>query len=288
LDKHDVFASDINGNNTLPHEIEKYSSTTGELIAWVKIPELKTSEDTEIYIFYGNPDIGSSQERSSDVWNSNYKMVQHMNEDPSGTAPQIMDSTSNDNDGTASGSFSSSDLTNGYIGDAINFNGSDTKFDFDSNNPIGNAEDGFTLSAWISHDATDSGQHVVSFGNVQFRPTHCYVRDPSTWRYISYYSEDPNDDTWYYMVCNFDGEDLRAYMNATETNNSPANPAPIDDILDPYTFVVGYLQSSEYMDGRLDEIRISNVHRSSDWITTEYNNQNSTSTFYTVSDAVDL
>ena len=34
--------------------------------------------------------------------------------------------------------------------------------------------------------------------------------------------------------------------------------------------------------GIIDEVRISNTARSSDWIATEYNNQSSPSTFYTV------
>ncbi|MBT4349472.1 DUF2341 domain-containing protein [bacterium] len=285
-----LFASDINGNHVLPYEIEKYSSTTGELIAWVKIPELKTGENTVIHVFYGNPDIASSQERITEVWDSNYQMVQHMNEDPSGDAPQIIDSTDNDHDGTAVGTFSSGDLVDGQIGYTINFNGSAAKFDFVSNNPIGTAENGFTLSAWVSHDAVDSSQHVVSFNNIQLRPTLCYVRedmdpDPDEWRSINYSTEDPADDTWYYLVCNFDSDNLRVYIAGSETTNSPET-LTTGDILDASNFVVGYLQGSEWMDGRLDEIRISNAARSADWITTEYNNQFSTSTFYTIGDAV--
>jgi hypothetical protein len=37
-----------------------------------------------------------------------------------------------------------------------------------------------------------------------------------------------------------------------------------------------------YMNGGLDEVRISNIVRSAAWISTEYNNQSSPSTFYSV------
>ena len=37
-----------------------------------------------------------------------------------------------------------------------------------------------------------------------------------------------------------------------------------------------------YMIGTIDEVRISNSARSVAWITTEYNNQNSPSSFYSV------
>ena len=165
------------------------------------------------------------------------------------------------------------------MGKTIDFNGSDAKFTFDSANPIGSAEAGFTLSAWISHDSTSSGQHVVSFNKIQLRPTICYVWD-TDWRGVNYISEDPVDATWYYLSCKFDGENLRAYIDSSETGDSPEVVA--GNITNPSTFVVGYLGGSEWMDGRLDEIRISNIPRSNDWITTEYNNQYSTSTFYTL------
>jgi hypothetical protein len=41
-----------------------------------------------------------------------------MAEDPSGTAPQVIDSTSNSNDGTSAGSMTSGDLVDGEIGKA--------------------------------------------------------------------------------------------------------------------------------------------------------------------------
>ena len=36
------------------------------------------------------------------------------------------------------------------------------------------------------------------------------------------------------------------------------------------------------MHGAIDEVRISNSARPADWIATEYNNQNSPATFYTI------
>ena len=43
--------------------------------------------------------------------------------------------------------------------------------------------------------------------------------------------------------------------------------------------------ASQYFTGNLDEVRLSSTVRSADWIATEYNNQNSPSTFYAVSSA---
>jgi hypothetical protein len=39
---------------------------------------------------------------------------------------------------------------------------------------------------------------------------------------------------------------------------------------------------NDIMLGSLDEVRVSNAVRSADWIATEYNNQSSPATFYTL------
>jgi hypothetical protein len=88
---------------TLDHEVEKWDSGTGELVAWVRIPKLSASSDTIIYMYYGNPNVYQSPENPTGVWESNYKGVWHLNQDPAGTAPQMLDSTSNVNHGTATG-----------------------------------------------------------------------------------------------------------------------------------------------------------------------------------------
>jgi RHS repeat-associated protein len=50
----------------------------------------------------------------------------------------------------------------------------------------------------------------------------------------------------------------------------------------------GSYSSVNFWHGVLDEVRLSNVERSDDWVTTEYNNQSSPSTFYTISSATSL
>jgi len=39
----------------LSHEIESYDSTTGHLVAWMKIPSLSSTVNTSIYMYYSNP-----------------------------------------------------------------------------------------------------------------------------------------------------------------------------------------------------------------------------------------
>ena len=70
---------------TLDHEIESYNQTTGQLLAWVRVPSLNTSvaaSNTVIYVYYGNGDIASSIENIDGVWDTDYVGVWHLEESP--------------------------------------------------------------------------------------------------------------------------------------------------------------------------------------------------------------
>ena len=59
-DGDDIFFSDLVGNK-LNHEIEYFDGANGELVAWVKIPYLSSSIDTEIYMYYGNASASNQE-----------------------------------------------------------------------------------------------------------------------------------------------------------------------------------------------------------------------------------
>ena len=94
-DGSDIAFVDANNATQYKHEIEKYDSSTGELVAWVKVSSLSSSSDTILYMYYGNPTCGSQQDLTNS-WDSNFEMVQHLNE----SGATLYDSTSNNNDGT--------------------------------------------------------------------------------------------------------------------------------------------------------------------------------------------
>lgn len=99
-------------NDKLAHEIEKYTTSTGELQAWVRVPSLSSTVDTVIYMYYGNA-TATNQQNKTAVWDGSAKMVQHLKEDPSGSAPQMIDSTANANNGTSGGTMTTGDQVAG-------------------------------------------------------------------------------------------------------------------------------------------------------------------------------
>src|SRR2546422_6838997 len=90
-------------NCTLDHEIETYVAATGQLIAWVRIPVLRTqtspNPSTRIWIYYGDSGVSASTENITGVWDTNFKSVWHLKE----TSGTVSDSTTNANTGTNNG-----------------------------------------------------------------------------------------------------------------------------------------------------------------------------------------
>ncbi len=165
-DGDDILFTSADGTTKLSHEIESYTTATGELISWVKIPTLASATDTVLYMYYGNS-AATDQSDTESVWTSDYRAVQHMNEDPSGAAPQMVDSTTNNQDGTSSGSMSSADLVSAKIGKGTDFDGTDDQVDVeDVSTGSASLKDfevpgGFTNTGLVY----DAGEDVLWSGN---------------------------------------------------------------------------------------------------------------------------
>ena len=155
----DILFTAKDGKTKLAHEIEKYDSQTGELVAHVKIPKVSDSSNTEFFIYYGNPNA-TDQQDIINVWKGtnklgtevshDYAMVQHLNEDPTDTPPEYLDSTENNNDGTET----SVTRVTGKIGFATDYDGVGSKIDCGSDTTIDNIfiGGGWTMG-WIEPDS---------------------------------------------------------------------------------------------------------------------------------------
>jgi len=154
-DGHDILFTAESGLK-LSHEIEEYDAEGGRLVAWVKVPELSSSEDTVLYLYYGNPESGD-QSDGVGVWDDGYRMVQHLEEDPSGAAPQVIDSTGNRNDGVSYGGMTSDDLVSCMVDGGLDFDGTNDYIDCGNKSNL-NITGPFTIEAWVKpRQVKDSG-----------------------------------------------------------------------------------------------------------------------------------
>jgi RHS repeat-associated protein len=175
-----------------------------------------------------------------------------------------------------------------------------------------------TVSGWVKVSALDSNGVVLGYGGaVSTDPAlwGVYIREVSGNYYFAMSARKTNggayntvrgstplaSGTWYYVTYSSNGSSWKIRVNgaATETlanvlgtntgdwigDISPATPDKSDI---GGVYAGGAFSSVNFWHGILDEVRLSNVERSNDWVTTEYNNQNSPATFYSVSSATSL
>ncbi|MCK5332416.1 DUF2341 domain-containing protein [Candidatus Parcubacteria bacterium] len=293
LEGDDIIFISSDGNTKLDHEIEKYDNSTGEIVSWVKIPTLSSSADTTIYIYYANSAITTSQENISSVWDDggadNFKMVQHLNEDPSGSAPQSTDSTQYNNDGTSGGTMLTEDQIAGQIDGSLDFDGSDDYVESDDSASL-DISDALTISAWINSDsmtnAYDDRQTIATkrqsyYFELDAGVPMIYLYGVGGW-YLATSTLLANN--WYYVTATYSGSQVVFYVNGINAGSDNVS-GTIDQTT--YPLRIGWLDNAvvpnnRYFDGQIDEVRISNIARSVDWITTEYNNQSQPTEFYSL------
>ncbi len=294
------------GCGVLDHEIEKYDPTTGQLIAWVKIPTLYASSDTEIYMYYGDSSVDCPTENPTAVWDANYQAVYHLKEDPSGTAPQIYDSTANDHDGTSNGGMTSGDQVAGQVGGGIDFDSTDDYIDV--GNFMSSGVSQVTLEAWVyKTDADDVRVVSKSDGTTATGTQHKMTLrfNGAASPYVSARLNTVNNvgvdlrsadqiaqDTWTHVAWTYDGSAVQFYIDGASSacqlgpnGGVGSSCTPTGDIIaSTRDIVIGNnddIPNSRFFGGIIDEVRISDIARSANWIATQYTNQ-SNPNFYSV------
>lgn len=281
-----VFVSET--GEILSHEIESYDNTTGQVVAWVKFRNLSSSDDTKLFIYYGNASV-SSQEKTADVWSSNFAMVYHLGE-PSGTSgtDSVTDSTGNTagtpssvtfgqsgKAGTSADFSSSTGISCGTVGSSLL--GEDATISFwayvndvttpNRQNPYNQAYGG-----WSTMTLESGGQinwYMGSHGG-HGTPYNSYASNSGT----------VTNGTWVYItvVRDSNGDAYTWYVNGAFQKSGTYDSAypKIDDRT--FTIGDGYVNP---INGKMDEFRVSNTPRSAGWIETAYNNMNDPAGFLT-------
>jgi hypothetical protein len=285
------------------HEIEEFTSfaSSGALVAWVRVSTVSASVNTPLYMYYGNASC-SDQWHTTNTWNSHYLGVWHLDESPSDGGTHE-DSSGSGNHGTYennSGGGDSSVL--GKISGANEFDGNSSNGAYISINnnmdipPGGSGDDGMTISLWVNPGAfSPADMRMISKANGTSDSNHWWMismidDSGDSWR-VRHKTDPTGTDTyipsgdkfdpgsWYYLTVTFDGDRLRMYRNTTLDLNSDQDNEPTAQSGSISVNIARNPDGYGEFDGIIDEVRISDIALSADWIATEYNNQNWPSTF---------
>jgi len=226
--------------------------------------------------YYANSGA-SNQQDVAGTWNSNYKLVYHL-EETSGTST---DATVNNSDGTPHGV--TQDIS-GKINGGDSFNGTsdyiDTLLDYDLS---GNGA--FSIFTWAK-DIPAGSKYIISQSHT-ITPSYAsdwilgYTSNGLWFRSQAIGGGNQlGGGSWHHFGFTFDGTNAKLYVDGDQYGGSVA-PTGYGAVGSVKLMTRGDATSG-FCAGSLDEVRISNTNRSEDWIKTSYESQNSPSTFYTI------
>ncbi|HEY5926664.1 MAG TPA: DUF2341 domain-containing protein [Kofleriaceae bacterium] len=277
----------------IPYEIQRWNAATGRLLAWVRLPSLQPGTDTVVVIRYGAPRVTAPAPAM--VFANAFLAVWHF--DDSLQTPQIAEATGA-RAGTASPSLDASRRVAAALGDGIDFGRSGTTDMVQFSNPLtGNSS--HTISVWLDERTplTLSYASIMTVGSP--------VTNESRWFHahfltanvaVGFYGNDWVDTGttvttagWTLLHWVFDSSSRTSlvYRNGSMVGSHQHDPGISTDGTGgqignaPVEWGVNNSNRVPF-NGVLDEVRIASAIRSAGWIATEYANQSSPSTFYSV------
>jgi hypothetical protein len=292
----DIAFADSQGQK-LSHEIESYASTTGALMAWIRIPVLSAGQDFSVYMYYGNP-TASDQQNAEGVWQSNYSAVWHMK----GAAGAMeYDSTSNNNDLSVTGTVGATSTAK--LGPAREIAANGNHYLSVADNSTLDGMQKLTFQAWVRDTQGDTSARAFISKRDSITSQISYTAFVFTSRYfffdngnadgsssdtrINTDTETCSQNNWQMLHFVFDGTKPSAsrkeiFLNGTSALVGSASMTAITNTTS--SLKVGIFNDAYPTSwvGQFDEVRILRDALSADWIATEYNNHNNPASFITV------
>lgn len=267
------------GGTALDYERERYIATTGEVIFWVQIPTLSYNTNTDIYMYYNNSSVSTDQSNKTGTWESSYVCVYHL---PDGSTLSGADSTANGINLTATGPTA---LSSGKVGGGAQ-QSSPASYNGLWSNSIGSNLQLYSGSfgCWLKTSSPGSSYRGIfglqgAYGMFLVNS----VFGIYSWGGGGFKSTGVNlaDGNWHYIYTVFDHNVSNGTKLYIDGSLSLTTTMIVQYFADKLTaFII--TSSGQELTGHLDELRVENVKRSGDFVATQYNTQNSPSTFYTV------
>lgn len=262
----DLRFSTANGT-PLPYQIEHWDPANGMASVWVRLPSIRGNARQELKLHWGRSDAVSESNGSAVFNNSNgYLGVWHMNE-------PVKDEV-----GTLDSQDVGTTPSVGVVGPARHFAGSQGIFGGDQISAFPANSTSHTSEAWFRAERPNG--RILGWGNeqaqgkvvMQFRsPPHitmdCYFSDGN----VQGNSALPMS-RWIHVVHTYAKGDSRVYVNGLLDGASTGRATALDIKRPARMWIGGWYHNYDFI-GDIDEVRISQVARSADWIRLQHENQ---------------
>ena len=255
------------GSQRLPHEVERWDPD-GTSIVWVRVPQLAARSSTEfLWMYYDNP--GATQvSANADVWDEHFAAVWHLGD-------ELSDSTVFANHGSNRGTA----RVPGALGRARAFDGIDDSIDFGSGPGLA-IEGDLTLEAWLmldqgGQDVSESllSKKATAHGDTGYDLHVQPLEDSLSTRASGSLAARAvgvslEIGSWHHLAARHQDDRAQLFLNGVEvTSEDLVLPAlPGSESL----YLGSQGGADHFFAGRLDEVRVSQVARSRDWILAQY------------------
>ncbi|KAB2642387.1 MAG: DUF2341 domain-containing protein [Verrucomicrobia bacterium] len=250
----------------LAYQIEEWDAAAGTASIWLRLPSIKGNARQEIKMLWGKTDALSESDGKAVFNESNgYLSVWHMNE----SVKDECGSVESKNVGTTSGT--------GIISTARHFAGQQGIACGDKilNYPLGASPHSTEL--WYRSDASNmdlvcwgrEGRSPAGKVRMQLQsPSHIYIDSDGGSFHAA--SALPKSE-WVQVIHTYDGKTAQVYINGKLDVAAPTQTTM--NILSPAGLWLGGWCNGYNFVGDMDEVRISKVARSADWVKLQYENQ---------------
>lgn len=263
----------------LSYEMESWNPG-GDSFFWVKIPLVPAGSDAGYFWIYYSTESDAKTVTSSDVWNSDYLAVWHMNN----SSVTIKDSGPLELNGIAGyGTQGQPSLDTGRIAKAQVFNGTGEGITVTPSAPLDNMGP-VTISFWMRDQGAADWSKILEKGGVL-----CQLRKPSTnnirfsveydtpSKIRSRYDNVWPENVWTFFSVTWDGTENHNAINIYADGTLLPPPVSFSDGTLPRLTDAGFdltigsdASGGDSFKGKIDEMRIADVVRSPAWIKAQY------------------
>jgi len=259
------FATDK--GDPLAYQIEEWEPDRGEASVWVRMPRIEGNARQPLRLFWGKADAAPASDGKS-VFNASngYASVWHMHE-------PVTDAV-----GTLDAKDTGTTPVAGVIGQARHFPGRQGIFCGTEITSYPTGSEPHTTQAWLRPEKPNGV--VIGWGNEQAQgKVTMLFRSPPHVAMDCYFSAgsvvgqtDLGMERWVHVAHTYRDGDTRLYVNGVLDTKGPAAGPPLNIRRPARLWLGGWYNNYSFV-GDLDEVRVSNVVRSPEWLRLEYENQ---------------